>query len=660
MKKQLMALAAALLAGLVTFAADPGGHFGFVKATVPNSFIFGMKNLESDATSDVFAIAKSWVVWPEEMYADTLPGNTIVAYGAYMYMEAGVQYDFKGCYDAYVTVKIDSTWVLSKGGHCQEQKGSFTPPATDWYKIDLRVASDSGAYVGGCRTSSQYGILWKKSTETTWHKFVAGTLFKTGETSVNREKPGKPTVEIVSAQMRETDPTVMDVKYCVWSAASDTVNVRALAFQDGVRSFANVVRPAKFLDGSQMGDGVPANAVNSFAWQVSADWDVDLAKVAVEVFAQDVDAGLVPLDLVTIPAHGDYAAVTCSTNIVTDAEFLDALYWLYADGDEDLTLKDGWLRDSQDRILVKGNALQEDGYAAEFVYGKMGFDAMGTNCKWPHAVVAAVERIRRMSMLRYLDYSKNQRYMITGLTAPAAQTMGSGLYMVVDLNGNGYHFPVTYMDAAPAKWGDEYKTNKIVLRRIDDPNGVYYVGVFEITEAQWAKVMGGSSTSTKPKAYVSYNAIRGDASVYDWPTSNEVSRNSFMGALRLMTGLATFDLPSEAEWEFAARAGVTTKWLCGDSETGLDDYAWYSANSGGSTYEVGTRQPNAWGLYDVHGNVFEWCLNWSSDAASYRVLRGGAYLYDASYCAFPFRYGLNPSFGYYDSGFRLSCRPESN
>lgn len=305
---------------------------------------------------------------------------------------------------------------------------------------------------------------------------------------------GKPIVQLVSAQMRETDPTVMDVKYKVYST-SDTVNVRVLAFQDGERSFANVVRPTKFLEGSQVGDGVSANTVNSFAWKVSADWEVDLANVAVEVLAQNVGAGLVPLDLVTIPAHGEYGAVTCSTNIVTDSEYLDALYWLYADGDADLSLKDGWLRDAQSRILVKGNALQNDGYAAEFIYGKMGYEAMGTNCKWSHAMVSTIERIRRVAM----PYSGNLRFAIKGLQEATAQTMGNGLYMVIDLNSSDFRFPVTYLNAAPTKWGDEYKTNKIVLRRIDDPEGVYYAGVFEITEAQWSKVMGGASTSTKPK-----------------------------------------------------------------------------------------------------------------------------------------------------------------
>ena len=97
-----------------------------------------------------------------------------------------------------------------------------------------------------------------------------------------------PRTEVISAQMRDSDPTVMDVKYRV-SSSSDKVNVRVLAFEDGVRSFANVVRPTTFLEGSVIGDNVPANTVNSFAWKVSADWKVDLAKVSVEVLAQDVE-----------------------------------------------------------------------------------------------------------------------------------------------------------------------------------------------------------------------------------------------------------------------------------------------------------------------------------------------------------------------------------
>lgn len=237
------------------------------------------------------------------------------------------------------------------------------------------------------------------------------------------------------------------------------------------------------------------------------------------------------------------------------------------------------------------------------------------------------------------------------------------LYRVIDVSGGSTseQYPVSFLNAVPeGSWRDVYKTDKIVLRRIDGTNGVYYAGIFEITEAQWDKVMGGTSANTVPRSGVAYDAIRGDAETYVWPDSNVVDPTSFIGRLRQKTSLATLDLPSESEWEYAARVGVTTTWLCGDSETGLDDYAWYSKNSDGGTHPVGTRRANAWGLYDVHGNVWEWCLSRYSSDDGRRVLRGGSYDSDASLCAFSYRPYRDPSNGFYFTGFRLFCRRGSN
>jgi formylglycine-generating enzyme required for sulfatase activity len=100
-------------------------------------------------------------------------------------------------------------------------------------------------------------------------------------------------------------------------------------------------------------------------------------------------------------------------------------------------------------------------------------------------------------------------------------------------------------------------------------------------------------------------------------------------------------LPTEAQWEYACRANPskTTRYSFGDSDSSLGDYAWYDKNSGGKTQPVKTKKPNAWGLYDMHGNVWEWCSDWFSDklpggsvtnptgpsSGSYRVHRGGSW-----------------------------------
>jgi len=114
-----------------------------------------------------------------------------------------------------------------------------------------------------------------------------------------------------------------------------------------------------------------------------------------------------------------------------------------------------------------------------------------------------------------------------------------------------------------------------------------------------------------------------------------------------------YRLPTEAEWEYAARAGTTTQWSFGDDEKELDKYAWYSKNSESKTHPVGGKLPNPWGLYDMQGNVWEWCEDWYDKDKDTKVLRGGSWLDDVydSRCAF--RYGYDPASRSSRVGFRL-------
>ena len=191
----------------------------------------------------------------------------------------------------------------------------------------------------------------------------------------------KPEVEYVSVAVRESDPTILDVTYRVKSA-KPTVKVRALAFKDGVRSFANVVRPETFIEGTDVnvGDAISANAEHKLTWRVSSDWQIDLAKVKFEVLAVEED--LLPLELVTIPANGSNRAMEISWNVITEAQVFDALLWLYADKTEGLTLaKNDSVRSS---TYDSWDSVSQTYYwqtypAPNYVFSKMGFTQLSGN-----------------------------------------------------------------------------------------------------------------------------------------------------------------------------------------------------------------------------------------------------------------------------------------
>lgn len=281
-------------------------------------------------------------------------------------------------------------------------------------------------------------------------------------------------------------------------------------------------------------------------------------------------------------------------------------------------------------------------------------------------------------------------------------------YLVVDLAAgpSALSYPVSYLSSVPpGGWTDEHKTTKLVFRRIlagtytmGSPTNElshlsieaqhqvtisrpFYIGVFEVTQKQWERVMGNypsyftniSHWETRPVEQVNYNTIRGATLGTAWPTNSSVDTNSFMGRLRTRAGMA-FDLPTESQWEYAGRASTITALNSGYNLTNTDSDArmaevgryYYNhpggysssrnATTDGGTAKGGSYLPNAWGLYDIHGNVWEWCLDWlgtypgtvtdplGPSSGSDRVLRGGSWGTLAQGCCAADR-------GYAPSGF---------
>ena len=270
-------------------------------------------------------------------------------------------------------------------------------------------------------------------------------------------------------------------------------------------------------------------------------------------------------------------------------------------------------------------------------------------------------------------------------------------YLVIDLSGGATasSWPATAVDSLDPT-ADEYKTTKLVLRRIrpgtflqsspaDEPyrnprfenqgevtlTNDYWIGVYELTQKQYELMTGVPGASGQGGAYpchsIKFSDVRGIDVGKLWPKSSDVDEDSLVGRMRSKVSLPAgipdgwkFDLPTEAQWEYACRAGTDTPWNNGKSinvytndagfacDDGLDAVGWYAANSGGDLHKVGLRMPNRFGLYDMHGSLWEMTLgvvhstNWPihgveplgagypaeyfpDEGDSYRVARGGCY-----------------------------------
>jgi tetratricopeptide (TPR) repeat protein len=177
------------------------------------------------------------------------------------------------------------------------------------------------------------------------------------------------------------------------------------------------------------------------------------------------------------------------------------------------------------------------------------------------------------------------------------------------------------------------------------PGGAFSIGVYEVTQQQYEAVIGSNPSEFKgannPVEQVSWDdAVAYCAKLSSLPAEVAAGR--------------VYRLPTESEWEYACRAGTTTEYSFGDDEQDLGKYAWFDGNSGETTHAVGKKLPNVWGLYDMHGNVWEWCLD---AKGSNRVVRGGSWFNSASYCRPAYSGCFDPSYRSNSVGFRLALSP---
>ena len=198
----------------------------------------------------------------------------------------------------------------------------------------------------------------------------------------------------------------------------------------------------------------------------------------------------------------------------------------------------------------------------------------------------------------------------------------------------------------------------------------YYLGIYEVTQTQYKTVMG------KNPSHFQGALVGGDNS--DLPVENVTWEDAIAFCKKLSAlpeekkATRIYRLPTEAEWEYACRAGSKTAYTFDDEEDLLSVYGWFRRNSSDRTHSVGLLEPNGWGLHDMHGNVWERCSDWFGEyptgavtdpvgpnEGSHRVLRGGSWCFGAEDCRSAIRLKLRPSDSDYNGGFRVALSPPS-
>ena len=238
----------------------------------------------------------------------------------------------------------------------------------------------------------------------------------------------------------------------------------------------------------------------------------------------------------------------------------------------------------------------------------------------------------------------------------AVRALDSTKGSIITVNGVAFNMVKvsggTFQMGATSEQGSDAESNEKPVHQVTLSD--YYIGETEVTQELWQAVMGSNPSYFTGSGLLPVEAVSWD------------DCQTFITKLNALTGMQ-FRLPTEAEWEFAARGGNSSQGYKYSGSNNIDDVAWYESNSNYKTHEVGTKAPNELGLYDMSGNVFEWCQDWYDDYSSsaqtnptgptssnLRVIRGGYWSSSAGDCRVSNRGNDTPGSGSIINGLRLA------
>jgi formylglycine-generating enzyme required for sulfatase activity len=220
---------------------------------------------------------------------------------------------------------------------------------------------------------------------------------------------------------------------------------------------------------------------------------------------------------------------------------------------------------------------------------------------------------------------------------------------------NGINLEMVYIPAGEFMMGSHFNSDELPIHKVELQE--FYLGKYPITQAQYQKVMGENNSDFK--------GVNNPVECVSWNDAQEFCRR-----LSQLSG-RKYLLPNEAQWEYACRAGVTEEESSfGNDENQLKDYCWYNMNSERRTHPVGQKKPNNWGLYDMHGNVWEWCQDdyvdnyydtprdgsaYKDESIQFSVLRGGSWFIGSMFCRSAKRTRATYDSISSDVGFRVMC-----